>query len=137
MEIGRRREAARAKNLPYLAAELENEVAGFAYVVPYRGRPAYRSSIENSVYVAPEAWGRGVGYALLGRLIELRGGRGFRQMVAIIGDSANEASIGLHRRHGFRQAGVLRSVGYKHARWVDSVIMQRALGEGDGGHPAL
>ena len=124
-----------AKGLPYLAAVDESAVQGFAYLGPYRTRPAYRYTVEDSVYVAPGAHGRGVGRALLGRLIALAEARNLRQMVAIIGDSANHASIGLHAALGFERTGVLRSVGFKHGRWVDSVVMQRALGAGDGALP--
>jgi L-amino acid N-acyltransferase YncA len=134
-EMDRRRCDVQAKGLPYLAAVDGSSVLGFAYVGPYRTRPAYRFTVEDSVYVAPGANGRGVGRALLGRLIALAEARNLRQMVAIIGDSANHASIGLHEALGFERTGVLRSVGFKHGRWVDSVVMQRALGAGDGALP--
>jgi L-amino acid N-acyltransferase YncA len=134
-EMDRRRCDVQAKGLPYLAAVDGSSVLGFAYVGPYRTRPAYRFTVEDSVYVAPGAKGRGVGRALLGRLIALAEARNLRQMVAIIGDSANHASIGLHEALGFERTGVLRSVGFKHGRWVDSVVMQRALGAGDGALP--
>ncbi len=134
-ETRRRRQAVRAQGLPYLAAELEGEVVGFAYATPYRDRPAYRHTLEDSVYVAPAAQAQGVGRALLARLVELCAGLGFRQMVAIIGDSANAPSIALHVGLGFRRAGALESVGYKHGRWLDTVILQRALGPGDGTEP--
>ena len=120
---------------PYLVAERNGAVLGYAYAAAYRVRPAYRFTVEDSVYVAPGAHGRGVGRALLGRLIALAEARNLRQMVAIIGDSANHASIGLHTALGFERTGVLRSVGFKHGRWVDSVVMQRALGAGDGALP--
>ena len=134
-EMDRRRREVQARGLPYLAAVDESAVQGFAYLGPYRTRPAYRYTVEDSVYVAPGAHGRGVGRALLGRLIALAEARNLRQMVAIIGDSANHASIGLHAALGFERTGVLRSVGFKHGRWVDSVVMQRALGAGDGALP--
>src|SRR3546814_3364396 len=93
--------------------------------------PAYRYALEDSVYVLPGGGGRGIGSALLGALIERCTALGYRQMVAVIGDSANAGSIRLHARHGFRDCGILASVGFKHGRWVDSVFMQRALGPGD------
>jgi phosphinothricin acetyltransferase len=106
-------------------------IAGFAYAALYRSRPAYRYAIEDSVYVADGHTGRGIGSALLGELIA-RCERGpWRQMVAIVGDSANSASIALHRRFGFELVGTLRSVGLKHGRWVDTPILQRGLGLGD------
>jgi L-amino acid N-acyltransferase YncA len=134
-EMDRRRSDVQAKGLPYLVAVDGRAVLGFAYLGPYRTRPAYRYTVEDSVYVAPEAHGKGVGRALLGRLIALAEARNLRQMVAIIGDSANHASIGLHQALGFERTGVLRSVGFKHGRWVDSVVMQRALGAGDAALP--
>jgi L-amino acid N-acyltransferase YncA len=141
-EMDRRRCEVQARGLPYLAAVegralfgFAPTVLGFAYVGPYRTRPAYRYTVEDSVYVAPGAHGRGVGRALLGRLIAQAQARNLRQMVAIIGDSANHASIGLHEALGFERTGVLRSVGFKHGRWVDSVVMQRALGAGDAALP--
>src|SRR5690606_2405190 len=97
--------------------------------------PAYRHSVENSVYLAPGRERAGIGSRLLAELIRRCEAAGFRQMVAVIGDSANVASIGLHARHGFRHAGVLTAIGYKHGRWVDSVLMQRALGPGDTTRP--
>jgi L-amino acid N-acyltransferase YncA len=134
-EMDRRRCEVQARGLPYLAAVDGRAVLGFAYLGPYRTRPAYRFTVEDSVYVAREAHGKGVGRALLGRLIAQAQARNLRQMVAIIGDSANRASIGLHEALGFERTGVLRSVGFKHGRWVDSVVMQRALGAGDAALP--
>lgn len=130
-EIARRRAEVLARGLPYLVAEAGAGVAGFAYAAPYRVRPAYRYTIEDSVYVAPSAARRGIGRALLAALIEACAALGFRQMIAVIGDSANAASIGLHAACGFTRAGLLASVGFKHGRWVDGVLMQRALGPGD------
>ncbi len=126
-ELQTRRQAVRAAGLPYLAAGLGKRLAGFAYAAPYRQRPAYRHTVEDSVYVAPEFQGQGVGGALLGRLIALCAERGMREMVAVIGDSGNLSSIRLHERHGFRRAGVLVNVGFKHGRWLDTVLMQRSL----------
>ena len=130
-EIARRRDVARDNGLPYLVAELDGVVRGFAYASPFRTRSAYRYSVEDSVYVGPDALGAGIGSALLAALIERCTERGFRQMVAVIGDSANQASIGLHAKHGFVQTGLMPAVGFKFGRWVDTVRMQRALGDGD------
>ncbi len=121
---------------PYLAAEIDGRVAGYAYASVYRNRPAYNHTLENSVYVSPDFQRQGVGRTLLSQLIEICADAGFRQMVAVIGDSANEPSINLHKSCGFRQVGLLPSTGFKHGRWVDSVIMQRALGEGDSTPPS-
>jgi phosphinothricin acetyltransferase len=134
-EITRRFRATGAAGFPYLVAELDGRIVGFAYAGPYRPRPAYRYSVENSVYVAPEALRRGVSRALLQRLIAPCTEAGARQMVAVIGDSANRASIAAHERLGFVQAGQLRAIGFKHGRWVDSVIMQRPLGPGESTLP--
>ena len=108
---------------------------GYAYAGPYRTRIAYRFTVEDSVYVAPEATGRGLGRLLLARADRRREARGARQMVAVIGDSGNLGSIRLHARAGFREVGTLPSVGFKLGRWVDSVLMQRPLGPGDGTLP--
>ena len=118
--------------LPYLVAVAGGEVIGYAYAGPYRPRPAYRFTVEDSIYLRADAQGRGVGRALLAELIDESARAGARQMVAVIGDAANEASIRLHAALGFRQVGVLSSVGNKFARWLDVVLMQRALGPGDG-----
>jgi L-amino acid N-acyltransferase YncA len=120
---------------PYLVAEKDGCVLGYAYAGLYRTRPAYRNSIENSVYVAPDAHRLGVGRALLSELIDIATRAGFRQMIAVIGDSGNAGSIRLHRALGFTFSGTIHSVGYKHGRWLDSVIMQRALGPGDASPP--
>ena len=126
-EMARRRAAILDAGLPYLVAEVEGAVAGYAYAGPYRPRPAYRFTVEDSVYLAPGMQGRGLCRALLGSLIALCREAGKRQMIAIIGDSANRASIGLHAALGFRHVGTLTDVGFKHGRWLDSVIMQLAL----------
>ncbi len=120
---------------PWLVAEADGRILGYAYAGPYRPRPAYRHTVENSVYVDPAAKGCGIGRALLAALIEATTALGCRQMIAVIGDSANSASIGLHAALGFEPAGVLRSVGWKHGRWLDSVLMQRPLGPGDATAP--
>lgn len=119
-----------ANGLPYLVAERDGEVVGYAYATLYRPRPAYRFTVEDSVYVREGMAGFGIGHALLAAVIQhcTEGGR--RQMVAIIGNSENSASIRLHARLGFRQVGIFESVGFKHGRWLDTVIMQRELGEG-------
>jgi phosphinothricin acetyltransferase len=115
---------------PYLAAELDGAVIGYAYAGPYRPRPAYRFSVENSVYFDPKAQGRGAGKLIMQELIARCEQRGFRQMVAVIGDSANAASIGVHRSTGFRMIGTCENVGFKFGRWLDTVMMQRDLGDG-------
>jgi phosphinothricin acetyltransferase len=134
-EIAQRRQAIVERGLPYLVAVDDSgggaRVLGYAYASPYRARPAYRLTLEDSVYIAHAQAGRGIGGALLGELIAQTTALGYRQMVAVIGDSGNAASIALHRRHGFREAGTLLAVGWKHGRWIDSVLMQRALGAGD------
>jgi len=130
-EMTRRFEATKAARYPYLVAEIGGFVGGYAYAGPYRARPAYRYTVEDSVYVAPDFHGQGLGRALLSTLIDTCTSMGYRQMVAVIGDSANHPSITLHSRCGFDRAGLLPSTGYKMNRWVDSVIMQRPLGDGD------
>ena len=134
-EMQRRWQAIRDAGFPYLVAEQGGVVSGYAYVSQYRPRPAYGYSVENSIYVAPDAHRSGVGRRLLAALIDAATAKGYRQMIAVIGDSAQSASIGLHRRAGFTFVGTIHSVGYKHGRWLDSVIMQRALGAGDAAPP--
>lgn len=134
-EMNRRREEILARGLPYLVAEHAGVVRGFAYAGPFRPRSAYRYTVEDSVYVAPDAVGQGFGRAALTEVIKRCTALGLRQMVAVIGDSGNHASIRLHESLGFQRAALLRSVGFKLGRWVDSVIMQRALGEGDSTLP--
>jgi len=134
-ELGNRRNEVLNLGLPYLVAELDGQVVGYSYANNHRPRPAYRNSIENSVYVAKDVHGRGIGKALLSALIKRCETGTWRQMVAVIGDSGNAGSIGLHERLGFRHVGVLNSVGFKLGRWVDTVIMQRALNDGDGTLP--
>jgi L-amino acid N-acyltransferase YncA len=120
---------------PYLVAEVGGAVAGYAYAGPYRARPAYRFSIENSIYVAPDMHRGGIGRALLDRLIAECEARGFRLMIAVIGDSAQAPSIALHRAAGFRLVGALEGVGFKFDRWLDTVLMQRPLGKGSSAPP--
>jgi L-amino acid N-acyltransferase YncA len=135
-ELQQRRAEVLARRLPYLvASDAAGIVLGYAYAAPYRSRSAYRFSLEDSIYVAPAAQRRGVGRALLGALIEQSAALGYRQMVAVIGDSGNLGSVGLHEELGFRRVGVLPAIGFKHGRWVDSVLMQRALGPGETAPP--
>src|SRR5262245_19346611 len=135
-EMLRRFTAMTAGGFPYLAAEMDGTVVGYAYANAYRTRPAYRYSVEDSVYVAPRAQRTGVGRLLLDTLLETCTALRFRQMIAVIGDSQQYSSITLHRRAGFIFSGTIHAVGYKHGRWLDSVIMQRSLGPGDGTPPA-
>jgi phosphinothricin acetyltransferase len=129
-EMARRRQAVLAGGYPYLVAEIDGTLAGYAYAGAYRPRPAYRFTVEDSIYVAPDRQGSGVGRALLVALIEACEALGFRQMVAVIGDSASQGSIRLHESLGFRPVGVLEAIGFKHGRWLDAVLMQRPLGHG-------
>lgn len=129
-ELTRRRDVHLDAGYPYLVAETASTVLGFAYVAAYRSRPAYLHTVENSVYVATDTQRQGIGGRLLEGLIKRCTEQGFRQMIAIIGDSGNEPSIGLHARLGFEMIGVLPGVGFKFGRWVDQVIMQRPLGGG-------
>jgi phosphinothricin acetyltransferase len=129
-ELKARYESALALGLPYLVAEVGGRVAGYSYATLYRSRSAYRHTLENSVYVREDCAGEGIGSALLQALIDRCAAGRWRQMIAVIGDSANAASIALHRKHGFREVGTLEKVGFKFGRWVDSVLMQRELGEG-------
>ncbi|MFQ5468358.1 MAG: GNAT family N-acetyltransferase, partial [Kiloniellaceae bacterium] len=130
------RKASGTAGYPYLAAEAApGPVVGYAYAGAYHTRPAYRYTIETSLYVAEEHRGQGIGRRLLEALIVRCEARGYRQMVAVIGDSGNTASIGLHESLGFTRVGTLAAVGFKFNRWVDSVLMQRALGPGGSGEP--
>ncbi|MDR5756716.1 N-acetyltransferase family protein [Caballeronia sp. LZ035] len=127
-DLRARHAAISAAGLPYLVAEVDGVIAGYAYASTYRPRSAYRHTVEDSVYVADGFHGRGIGRALLAALIG-RCERGpWRQMIAVIGNSGNAGSIALHARLGFAHAGVLRQVGFKHGQWVDTVLMQRTLG---------
>lgn len=130
-DMRRRFESISGAGYPYLVAADGGQVLGYAYASAYRTRPGYRYTVEDSVYVSPALVGRGIGRQLLARLVDECERRGYRQMLAVIGDSANAASIELHRACGFVHSGTLRSVGLKFGRWVDSVIMQRGLGESD------
>lgn len=134
-EMRKRRADLIARGYPHLLADDGTGVVGYAYAGLYRPRPAYRDTVENSVYLRPDAIGRGIGRRLLDALIGDCEVRGYRQMIAVVGDSANTASIRLHERAGFRLIGVLRSVGFKHGRWLDTVLLQRTLGAGDRALP--
>jgi phosphinothricin acetyltransferase len=135
-EMTRRFQALMDGGFPYFVAVLEGRVAGYAYAGPYRPRPAYRFAVENSVYLQPAIHRRGIGQQLLQRLIRECEARGFRQMIAVIGDSANAGSIGVHKKCGFQMIGTHPSVGFKFGRWLDTVTMQRALGDGASTVPA-
>jgi phosphinothricin acetyltransferase len=135
-EMSARRADILARGLPYLVAEDAGHVLGYAYAGPYRLRSAYRFAVEDSVYLDPAATGQGLGARLLARLIEDCTVAGARQMLAVIGDSGNAASIAVHARAGFRHAGTFAAVGFKFGRWVDTVLMQRPLGDGAATTPA-
>ncbi len=130
VEMARRMSTLLDGGFPYLVAEVDGRIAGYAYAGLYRERPAYRFTLEDSVYIAPDAQGRGIGSALLPALVEVSAARGFRQMVAVIGDSEQVASIALHARTGFYYVGTFPHVGFKFGRWLDTVLMQRPLGPG-------
>jgi L-amino acid N-acyltransferase YncA len=134
-EMGRRLSAVLGLGLPYLVAEIDSQVAGFAYASAFRTRAAYRYTVEDSVYVAPDRQGQGVGKALLLAVIAACEALGLRQMVAMIGDSENAGSIAVHRACGFEPSGALRGLGFKAGRWVDVVTMQRPLNAGTDGPP--
>lgn len=135
-EFARRRDDVLAKGLPWLVAERDGRVLGYAYAGPFRPRPAYRFCVEDSIYLHPQARGVGVGRTLLAELLARCQAAGARQMLAVIGDSANLGSIGVHRALGFEPCGRLQSVGWKFGRWLDVVLMQRSLGAGDVTLPA-
>jgi L-amino acid N-acyltransferase YncA len=135
-EMARRMADLTGKGFPYIVAEIGGELAGYAYVGPFRTRPAYRLTVENSVYVAPSAQRRGVGRALLEALIQASEKAGHRQMIAVIGDSTKQqASIALHAACGFKHIGILPDTGFKHGRWLDTVLMQRGIGAGGTREP--
>jgi phosphinothricin acetyltransferase len=134
-EMDQRRRNIVQHGLPYLVAEEAGQVLGYAYAAPFRARAAYRYTVEDSVYIAPDAIGRGVGRAVLSAVLDACEAMGLRQVLAVIGGSENAASIGLHRALGFEHAGVGRNVGYKHRRWVDVVWMQKALNGGAASAP--
>jgi phosphinothricin acetyltransferase len=135
-EMIRRRGDLVGRGLPHLVLEQAGAIRGYAYAGPYRPRAAYGNTVENSVYLAPDAIGLGFGRRLLAVLIEQCTALGLRQMVAVVGDSGNLASIRLHEQLGFRRVGTLEAVGFKHGRWLDTVLLQRALGPGDTAPPS-
>ena len=134
-EMRRRYDEVCSRGLPWLTADFGSVVVAYGYCAPYRTRSAYRYSIEDSVYVRHGSEGRGVGSAILEELIRRVSELDYRQLIAVIGDSSHAPSINLHARFGFLRVGTLRSVGFKFGRWVDTVIMQRPLGSGDGTAP--
>jgi len=134
-ELARRYRDVIGRGLPYLVAEYGVDIAGYGYCAPYRARSAYRYALEDSIYIRHDMTGRGVGKRLLEELIRRCEGLGYRQIIAVIGDSANLPSIGVHAACGFLRVGTLRSAGFKFGRWVDSVFMQRPLGPGDASRP--
>ncbi|TVR97716.1 MAG: N-acetyltransferase family protein [Rhodospirillales bacterium] len=129
-EMQARFEALQARELPFLVVEDRGQVQGFAYAAPFRPRSAYRYTVEDSIYIAPEATGRGLGRRLLAELIGQCTVLGYRQMVAVVGDSGNHRSIRLHESLGFRRTGTFTAVGFKFGRWLDAVFMQRSLWDG-------
>jgi L-amino acid N-acyltransferase YncA len=134
-EMARRQQALLARNYPYLVAELAGGFAGYAYAGPYRDRRAYDWCVEDSIYIAPEFHRQGIGRLLLTHLIGESEALGFRQMIGVIGDSANTASVAVHAALGFRLIGAFQSIGWKHGRWLDTVLMQRPLGNADTAPP--
>ena len=130
-EMGDRIATVTAAGLPYLVAAWGSEVVGFAYAGAYRPRPAYRFTVEDSIYLRPDAVGRGIGTRLLAQVVGECEALGLRQMIAVIGDSENVGSIRLHAKCGFEPVGTFRGVGWKHGRWLDTVLMQRRLGAGE------
>lgn len=124
------------RGLPFLVVDLAGEVAGFAYAAPWRLKPAYRHTVEDTIYLAPGATGRGLGGALLREVIAEAARAGARQMIAVVADTGGEASAALHRRHGFTDAGRLTGVGRKHGRWIDTLLLQRDVTAGEPGRPA-
>ena len=134
-EMARRQQALLAQRYPYIVAERAGVIAGYAYAGPYRARPAYNWCVEDSIYVAPEFHRQGIGRLLLASLIAESEALGFRQMIGVIGDTANTASVAVHAAVGFRLIGTFQSIGYKHGRWLDTVLMQLALGKADTAPP--
>ena len=135
-EMRQRRADVVAKNLPYLVAEQNGQVVGYAYVTLYRPRPAYRFTVEDSVYVRDGLAGQGIGSLLLSEIIKICTAKGYRQLMAVVGD-ASPPSVSLHQRHGFTLAGTFKSVGYKFGAWRDTAMLQRPLGDGDSTDPAV
>ncbi len=135
-DMAARRADVLSKGLPWLVAEEDGQVLGFAYCNWFKPRPAYRFSAEDSIYLAPQAHGRGLGRELLTALAAQAEARGVRKLIAVIGDSANAGSVGVHRSCGFTPVGVLRACGWKFGRWLDVVLMEKVLGAGDSTSPA-
>jgi phosphinothricin acetyltransferase len=136
-EMARRQQALLAQHYPYLVAERSGTIVGYAYAAAYRARHAYDWCVEDSIYIAPEFHRQGIGRLLLERLISASAALGFRQMIAVIGDTANTASVAVHAAAGFRLVGTFQSIGWKHGRWLDTVLMQRELGSGEAAPPSL
>ena len=134
-DMATRRADVLGKGLPWLVVEQDGQLLGFAYGNWFKPRPAYRFSVEDSIYLAPEAAGKGLGRALLAELLAQLERGGIRKVMAVIGDSANAGSIGVHRALGFEPVGVVPSCGWKFERWLDIVIMQKTLGAGDSTRP--
>ena len=135
-EMSRRRDEVLSRQLPYLVAEdADGQILGFAYANWFKARPAYRFSAEDSIYVADGQHGRGLGRLLMNALIDHCEAAGVRKLIAVIGDSNNAGSVGVHRAAGFTQVGVMRSVGWKFGRWLDIVMMEKTLGDGDNSAP--
>lgn len=134
-EMTRRRDEVLSRQLPYLVAEDDGQILGYAYANWFKARPAYRFSAEDSIYVADGQHGRGLGRLLMNALIEHCEAAGVRKLIAVIGDSNNLGSVGVHRAAGFSQVGVMRSVGWKFGRWLDIVMMEKTLGDGDNSAP--
>ncbi len=134
-EMARRMQALLTRRFPYFVAEMTGAVVGYAYAGPYRDRPAYNWCVEDSIYIAPEFHRQGIGRALLDLLIKEAEARGFRQLIGVVGDTANAGSIAVHTAAGFAVIGTFHSVGFKHGKWLDTVLMQRPLGKGDTSPP--
>ncbi len=127
-EWERRLAMARERELPFLTAVLDDEIVGYAYCAPWKLRPAYRHTVENSIYLTPQCAGRGIGTALLQGLLDGCAAAGIREVIAVVADTDEAAaSLALHRKHGFAEAGRLRAVGHKHGRWLDTVLLQCSL----------
>jgi phosphinothricin acetyltransferase len=136
-EMARRRAEVLSRDLPWLVAEADGQVLGYAYANYFRPRLAYRFCLEDSIYLHPQSQGKGLGKLLLAELIARCEQQGARQMLAVIGDANNQGSIGIHRSQGFSHTGVLKSAGWKFGRWLDVVMMQRELGQGDQSNPEV
>lgn len=136
-EMARRQQALLAQRYPYVVAERDGTIAGYAYAGAYRARRAYDWCVEDSIYITPALHRQGIGRLLLQSLVRESAVLGFRQMIAVIGDTANTASVAVHAAVGFRMVGTFRAIGWKHGRWLDTVLMQCELGSGDGAPPSI